>query len=405
MERKIVFVGGLFPSDEYCHILKDSIGIVQYAADALQKSILEGLTENNVKYKVFNLPFIGAYPIRYKKLFFNVSKPYISQESHDIINVSFCNLLGYKLYSRFKHLRANLLHEFANTKQNTDVVILIYSIHTPFLKACVDLKRVNKNVKIVQIVPDLPEFMCGEMGMIRNFFEWCNKQILEKLYTRIDGYVLLSEFMNERLPIAGKPMVVMEGIYKETASNDLNFNSQNEKYILYTGTLAHRYGVMNLVNAFLQLNNKDVKLYICGDGDSKEEIIKYARKNKNIKYWGQVDRNKAIELQRSAVLLVNPRTGEGDFTKYSFPSKTMEYLGSGVPTLLYKLPGIPEEYYRYCFTLDDSSIHALAEKIDDILSMDMYVLREIGKSAREFILREKTPRKQVSKIVDLIYKI
>ena len=38
---------------------------------------------------------------------------------------------------------------------------------------------------------------------------------------------------------------------------------------------------------------------------------------------------------------VNPRQNNEEFTKYSFPSKTMEYLASGVPVVAYKLDGIP----------------------------------------------------------------
>ena len=38
-------------------------------------------------------------------------------------------------------------------------VLIVYSIHTPFLKAAVDIKRKYKNTKVVLIVPDLPEYM------------------------------------------------------------------------------------------------------------------------------------------------------------------------------------------------------------------------------------------------------
>jgi glycosyltransferase involved in cell wall biosynthesis len=103
-------------------------------------------------------------------------------------------------------------------------------------------------------------------------------------------------------------------------------------------------------------------------------------------------------------LLVNPRTPEGEFTRFSFPSKTMEYLASGVPTLLYKLPGIPEEYYKYCYTLEDVSPTALADKITEILRSDAIELQEKGKKAREFILAEKNPEVQCNKIYQLIEK-
>ena len=41
---------------------------------------------------------------------------------------------------------------------------------------------------------------------------------------------------------------------------------------------------------------------------------------------------------------MNPRSADAEYTKYSFPSKTIEYLATGVPVVMNRLPGIPEEY-------------------------------------------------------------
>ena len=71
----------------------------------------------------------------------------------------------------------------------------------------------------------------------------------------------------------------------------------------------------------------------------------------------------------------------------------MEYFASGVPTLLYKLPGIPEEYYDYCFTITELGVDALASKMNTILDLSENELKECGVKAREFILNEKNPIK------------
>ena len=62
---------------------------------------------------------------------------------------------------------------------------------------------------------------------------------------------------------------------------------------------------------------------------------------------GQVSLNEARALQKTADVLVNPRLNEGEYTKYSFPSKTMEYLSTGRPVVCYKLDGIPDEYDKH----------------------------------------------------------
>ena len=58
---RIAFLGGIFPQENICEILANSHGVVQSAADALQKSILEGLGAYRDDIDIINLPN-GALP-------------------------------------------------------------------------------------------------------------------------------------------------------------------------------------------------------------------------------------------------------------------------------------------------------------------------------------------------------
>ena len=83
----------------------------------------------------------------------------------------------------------------------------------------------------------------------------------------------------------------------------------------------------------------------------------------------------------------------------------MEYLASGVPTLLYKLPGIADEYYDYCFSIDELGVDALSSKIDEILDMPKNELAILGERAKKFILDKKNPLEQCAKIGELINEL
>ena len=131
------------------------------------------------------------------------------------------------------------------------------------------------------------------------------------------------------------------------------------------------------------LKNPSYRLVICGDGDSRNTVLECVKMDNRVSYKGQLPREEILVLQQKATLLVNPRTSEGEFTKYSFPSKTNEY----------------------CFTVEDNSDEALSKKIDEILNMDRAVLRSLGMRARKFILTEKSPKNQCKKLVDLIERI
>ncbi|MGN6639090.1 MAG: glycosyltransferase family 4 protein [Mucilaginibacter sp.] len=273
----------------------------------------------------------------------------------------------------------------------------------PFLNAAISVKNVHKELRLCLILPDLPQFMNRSRSVIGNFIIDQNKKKLEKTFNAVDYYVLLTEYMAQKLPVEGKRWTVMEGIFnqEDTTSFDKE-DKRNKKTILYTGTLAKRYGILTLLNAFSLIKDKDCELVICGEGDAETEVIKASGSDKRILFKGTLDRPIVLQMQRNASLLINPRSPEGEFTKFSFPSKTMEYLASGTPTLLFKLPGIPKEYYDYCFTPDSYSAESLAQKIVEVLNLNSLELAEIGSKAREFILNNKGPKTQCKKIFDLI---
>jgi len=46
----------------------------------------------------------------------------------------------------------------------------------------------------------------------------------------------------------------------------------------------------------------------------------------------------------------------------------MEYMVSGTPFLTTRLEGIPHEYYKYLYTIDDYSVGSVKQKIEEILA-------------------------------------
>jgi glycosyltransferase involved in cell wall biosynthesis len=139
---------------------------------------------------------------------------------------------------------------------------------------------------------------------------------------------------------------------------------------------------------------------ICGFGEAEKAILE--SQDKRIVYLGKVDRKQALALQQRATVLVNPRQNTEEFTKYSFPSKTMEYLASGVPVVAYKLDGIPDEYDPYLNYVPDNSVEALAGTIQKIINMSAEDRKEIGRRGQKFVLEEKNAQKQTKRILDLI---
>ena len=150
------------------------------------------------------------------------------------------------------------------------------------------------------------------------------------------------------------------------------------------------------------LKHKNIILHLVGSGDEVGYIEKVAKKEKQIQYHGIQPNDEVLVYQSNSDLLINPRPSEEEFTKYSFPSKNMEYMTSGTPLLTTKLVGMPEEYYEYVYLFDDESVEGMSKKIDEVLSLSEETRKKTGLKAREFILKEKNNVIQTRKMIDLM---
>lgn len=404
---KVLFLGGAFDETIEKGVLEESKGTVHYAANKLQWNFIDGLLEiDNVELEVLSAPFIGSYPKDYRSIRF-VGKKSFYKDSIRSNYVSFNNIWGYRNISRKNSLIRQIKNFAMETHENKCIVV--YSPHTPFLQAAVYAKRTDPSIHICLIVPDLPQFMNlnEKRSFVYDVFKKLDISLFEKNSNFVDSFVLLTESMKKMLKTGTRPFVVVEGVV-----NKENENQSSKKYelnnfndimtVVYTGTLNKKFGVVNLVEAFHKLSMKNVCLKLCGRGDSEDIIKEYASIDNRIEFLGQLSNKEAVSLQKNATVLVNPRQNNEEFTKYSFPSKNMEYLLTGIPVIAYKLDGIPDEYDEYFYYVEDNSIVTLTRTLEKILSMSETERVEYGSKARDFVLREKNNYKSSKKIIDMI---
>jgi glycosyltransferase involved in cell wall biosynthesis len=397
---KIIFIGSLFPQDRIKEIVDNSNTSIDNAANNFQYALLNGLIFYYPNLEIITQPSIRTYPIHYKKIHFKTSLFSFNQIEKNSC-LGFINLPIIKHFHKTRKLYKKLKDTLCK-KEKT--LIFLYSIHSPFLQAVTEIKKRNKNVKVCLIAPDLPQFMSESKNPIYRFLKNLDSLIIQNCLKYVDAFVLLSDQMVSALKIEKTPWVRVEGIYSSSEIN-LGRIQKEDKTILYTGTLAKRYGIINLIQAFNLIKSKDYNLWICGEGDSKKEVIKASIKDDRIKYFGQLPTKKIFELQKKATVLINPRTPDGIYTKFSFPSKTMEYLASGTPTIMYRLDGVPDEYYNFVYVIEEQGIEGLQNTLKLVCEKDPSELHEFGEKASMFILKNKNPLSQVKKIFEMVSQI
>ena len=149
---------------------------------------------------------------------------------------------------------------------------------------------------------------------------------------------------------------------------------------------------------------KQGELVIYGPGDYVEELKAICAEDPRVEYGGMLLSSQVMEKEMEATLLVNPRPTGEEYVKYSFPSKTMEYMASGTPVLTTRLPGMPAEYFPYVHFIDEETPEGIARALKRVLSRSDSELFSQGMAARAFILKTRNNLVQAEKILDMLEK-
>lgn len=403
----ILFLGRLFPKEKEMEIKKNMKTGMQEAANALQWNIIDGLEANNCgKLKILNYLPVDSYPKGYtdkkiEEFIFQHTNKYIPND----VNVGCNNFTVVKQFVNITPFKKKI-KDWALEDNGMKKVLLIYTASPLFLSLSKYVKKVNKDILTACIIADIPEFATArQLHGLRKLYNSYTSRKCSFLFRYVDRFILLTKHMAKKLNIT-VPYMIMEGI--ATNFDDISCNQEiinkfkNEKYILYTGILNFSFGIKNLLDAFSKINEPNLKLVICGYGEAENLIKERQKEDSRIVFLGRLERNSAISLQRFATVLVNPRLNNEEFTKYSFPSKNLEYLSSGVPVIAYKLDGIPDEYDRFINYPQDNSPEALANIIVEICNMSEIDRKNLGRAAKHFVLENKNYVVQTKRILDFL---
>ena len=382
------------PNTENMLIKKSNVGL-DIAANVFQWNVIEGINYlNDGKLEILNCLPIGTWPTQFKQFLFKEKS--WQYKKLKFSNVSFINVPFIKQYSRYKYIK-----KFINKNLKENDKVLIYSPYLPYLKAIYDT---NLNLDVTMIVTDLPEYYdFDNKSRLKSMLRNLQNNKISKYMKKVNKFVLLTEQMKNKLNVDDNSYVVVEGIC-DTKYHNFHVEKKEKRIVLYTGSLHYQYGIKNLLDAFCIINEKNVELWICGKGEAENFILDLSTQDNRIKYLGFKTHEEVIKLQQQATVLVNPRKSEGEFTKYSFPSKTMEYMLSGTPVIMNKLEGIPLEYYKYLFVPENEDYKSLAETMIHVLNLDRDYLEKFGMNASNFVKNSKNYIIQSEKILELINK-
>ncbi len=319
------------------------------------------------------------------------------------VNVAYRNGLYRKIPERRRAMVAEV-RNWAAAQTDPQVTVLVYSMHSPFLAAALEVKRLIPTAKILLIVPDLPQFMDLGMNRVKKVLKWVDWQYIRRAIRQVDRFVLYSVHMAEFLHLKPGSYCVLEGsVNPADVLEETPAKPEDTVAVMYSGVTDLRYGLPELLDAFALLEGEQYRLWITGSGNAVPLIEERARQDHRIRYLGYLPSRRELLLkQKEATMLINVRKPDEAASAYCFPSKLFEYMVSGNPVLSFRIPGIPEEYFDYLIPMEQQTPAAVAESIRQVAYMPPEERAAAGARSREFVLREKNITAQAKRLLDAV---
>lgn len=372
------------------------------ALDTQQKfmlSIVEGLAESgDVK-----VDCMSVAPISRSNYSGNKFKSFTEVVDGITFNyVSFTNLPIMKNITAALSMK-KAVDSYYLKHENDEIHVIADCLSVEASEAAMALKKKGVcNTAVVTDIPLIAETMGGRAG-IRSLYSRFYGKKANKLLSKFDKYVLLSEHMTEVVdPNGEKPHMVMECIMDpDLFDRAVNCPKPEKDSIMYAGKFYRECGVIELARAARDLEDTcDIWLY-GGHGDCMDELEQLGQTIPNLNIHGIVSLEEILGLEKACTLLINPRFAEEEFSKYSFPSKTAEYMLSETPVLMYRLPSLPKEYEKYVYIIEDEG-ETMSKSIENVLEKPFSELRKKGVDAARYIREHKNKTIQAKRILDFI---
>ena len=269
--------------------------------------------------------------------------------------------------------------------------IFVDTLNLSLLKSAIKVAK-KYNCKVYGICTDNPNNI--------SFTTESYKKKLIKLGQSLDGYISLTKAITDLYNKDKKPFIQIDGVSEEYESSSKPLIEG--KYIYFGGSLMEEYGVFSLIEAYKDIDPKDIKLVLCGHHVNINQLNAAIKDNKNIIYLGPVNYEDNLNLVKHSLFSVNPRPINPKIDEYSIPSKTLECISLGVINVTVDNRLLKEHYEDCIIWSKSSSKEDLKEALNKALYLDKETKERLIKKAKEKVM-ERTSLEVIGKqIHDLI---
>lgn len=371
------------------------------SAQNFEYALIKGFSQNqDVDLTVVSAESIAMFP-KGNRLILKARKDILTENVCAQI-VPALNVPFFKQKNHANGVYKRLVKWLKENQREKEKAVLLYGLY-PNVAKKIKKACTQYNCKAFAIITDIPKtmFTYTKSSLLKKLFGKKYRETAIQLQNAFDGYIYLTEAMHEEIA-PQKPYTVVETIADINIFDGVRcIEKAKPAALMYAGALYEKYGLDKIIQVFEYIKT-DAQLWFFGSGDYEQTIREKQSQNPKIHFFGRVDRATVSQKETEASLLLNIRNPQDEYTKYSFPSKMIEYMLSGTPLVTTKLEGIPKEYTPYVYYLDYENPETMAKQIDCILAKSQEENLSFGKKASDFVKAEKNCITQAERIVSFL---
>ncbi len=361
------------------------------AGNKMELGFVKGFLSNGLSTIALSVEAHGMWKLNGQPIF--VCGKHLVDEQAEIITIPYLNLPVIKQLMIPIVLKW-YLRKLLKKDVYRDSTLLVYNTMSIFAIPVLSSAK-KRGLNAIAVIADLP--IQEKKSWVRRIED--RKQI--DVISKFDALIPLTKHIVDDFAPSIPYCVVEAGCNPgDYTKKQKETDEHGESYdIVFSGTLNQLSGIELMIETMDAIDNPKITLHIYGDGPLRPAVEEASHNNGKIVYHGRVNNVEMLAIQEKADLLVCPRKRDDFTTKYTFPSKVLEYICSGVPVLSNRLQGIPDEYEQYITFAKSEKPKDWATAINDVFAHNE-VYRKKATSARKEVLINKSWHEQTRRVIE-----
>ncbi len=399
-QTAIAFLGALVPdTPEYRSIA------LRRSGNMVQDGLVCGLKARGAEVEIFSAQPRPSYP-RDRKIFYRGRK--IDYRGMKMHLVPFFNILVIKTICIIL-CETGAIIAWALRNRGKQRILLVYNTFTPPLAIVWLLGKITRSRSAALLYDQGMPPRELHLSPLKRFIYRLVEINAKFFIPRIDRRIVINEAVGRDYG-GGKDFLVVDGgishnILDRLFELETPPQTQNRPMtFLLAGLISPINGTRLLGEALAIARDPRIRVVVAGNGHDLPYIEELcAREPERVSYAGSLNLDELFELYARTDVLLNLRVlSEAD--KYLFPSKFLEYLTVGKPTVTTPAGHIEREYGAYCFVMKDCTAQTLAQTFDQLLETPTGELSDRGRKARKFMVENRTWESRSAEILDYLIR-